>query len=151
MRSAAFILIVVIGSWYGMQAVHELGHVIGALGRIESVSLPLIGFSMTRYAEGGDTLPAIAGGPIFGGLLPCLLLVIPRRRLAGRTGWFFCGFCLIVNGVYIAAGSFIAGGDAADLVQRNVPPIVLVLLGTCSTLAGLFVLHRNGRWAGLVH
>jgi hypothetical protein len=145
-----FAFVMVVGSWYAMELVHEIGHFIGSCGNVRAISIPLLGFSSTEYEPGGDTLWAIGLGPILGAILPLALLAIPKRWAGGRVGWFFAAFCLVVNGVYLSAGSPLSAGDAADLLRMGVHPAFTVSVGSLFAIGGLIVLHYNGRWGGLV-
>ena len=140
---------VLIACWYLMEIIHECGHVLGAHGQVDGVSIPLVGISSTSYSSGNPAIPALASGPLFGALVPLVLLLLPRSTWWGRYAWFFCGFCLIANGVYLAAGVTMSAGDTADLIARGVPIAALVATGTILTIAGFTVWHYNGRWAGL--
>jgi len=140
---------VVIGSWYLMEIIHEGGHVLGARGQVERVTIPLIGISSTSYSSGNPSILALACGPLLGALVPLGLLLLPRATWWGRSGWFFSGFCLVANGIYLAAGVTMTAGDTADLIARGVPIAVLVATGTILTVCGFTVWHHNGRWAGL--
>jgi hypothetical protein len=100
------------GSWQGMLAVHELGHVINAWlsgGTVTKVDLPLIGFSQTHVLPNPHHQFTAWGGALWGTLLPLVLWAVTRRcaKAFGFLAAFFAGFCLIANGVYLAAGSFI--------------------------------------------
>jgi hypothetical protein len=149
-RRFFLVLMAIIGSWYAMEAVHELGHVIGARGEVIAVQIPIIGISSTTYASDMPPTSAIFAGPLFGAVVPCLLLLKPRTGTwFSRTLRFFVGFCLVANGVYLAAGTGLDAGDAADLLQHGVSIVTLIVVGVVLVLLGLGVWHRNGRWCGL--
>jgi hypothetical protein len=106
-------------SWLAMQAVHELGHVVGALlsgGQVAQVILHPATISQTRLAANPHPRFVTWMGPIFGVLLPAAALL--AARVAGwRTRYlfqFFAGFSLVANGAYIAFGSLGPIGDAGD-------------------------------------
>jgi hypothetical protein len=142
-------MVVPVLAWYAMEAVHELGHVIGAGGRVAAVHIPLVGFSMTEYEDGIGTVRSIACGPALGATMPLILLLAPRRRLAGRIARFFAGFCLVANGAYMLAGAYMNEGDAGDLIGFGVTRVSIMVPALLALGLGLWVLHRNGRWAGL--
>jgi hypothetical protein len=62
---------------------------------------------------------------------------------------FFAGFCLVANGVYIAAGSFLGGADPGDMMRNGSPQWLLILFGLVTIPAGLFMWHRQGIYFGL--
>ena len=96
-------------SWFGMQAVHESGHVVAAWasgGRVDRVVL--VPWSISRTDLAFNPLPLIVawGGPLVGTLAPLAAWLMTRvLHLPGRFLLrFFAGFCLVANGVYIGAG-----------------------------------------------
>lgn len=115
-----------LGSWLGMQAVHELGHVSGAWvtgGKVQRVVLHPLTISRTDLAENPSPLAVVWAGPLLGSLLPILLwLVAAAAKMPGNfVLQFFAGFCLIANGVYISLGSFGRIGDCGEML-RTAPP-----------------------------
>ncbi len=140
--------------WYGMQAVHELGHAITAVltgGRVERIVLPIAGFSRTDLAENPRPLLTAWAGPIAGGAVPllafALLRVIPRGLrlwLIAEVTRSFAGFCLIANGAYIGLGWIDRIGDAGDLLRLGAPVWSLCLVGAFFIAGGLLLWHRGG-------
>lgn len=153
-RHAVLILGVLIGSWYGMMAVHELGHVLGASatgGRVERVVLEFTSFSRTDVHPNPSPLLVAWAGPLVGVTLPCLCWAA-----AAATRWrrapllrFWAGFCLLANGAYIGAGSFGRVGDAGDLINHGSPPWTLWTFGLTTACAGLALWNGTGRYFGL--
>jgi len=62
---------------------------------------------------------------------------------------FFAGFCLIANGAYIAAGSFVRIGDSGQMIRHGSPPWQLWLFGALAVPVGLALWHRQGTHFGL--
>ena len=65
----------ILGSWLGMQAVHELGHVLGAWltgGGIARVILNPLTISRTELAHNPSPLLVVWSGPLFGILSPLI-------------------------------------------------------------------------------
>jgi hypothetical protein len=133
-------------AWWPMMAVHELGHIIGSLfsgAKIEKVILwP---WTISQTIRSGSNAPAVDTwfGPLFGALAP-LLVYLPFRRkqsLASRLLGFFCGFCLIANGVYLGLGWVDEVGDAGDLIRLGTNPVWLFSIGTLFVISGLYVWH----------
>ena len=87
-----------------MQAVHELGHVLGTEitgGRVACVVLHPLTISRTDVAENPHPLLVVWAGPLCGVLLP-LLLWASVAKLMPQTAFlarFFTGFCLLANGL----------------------------------------------------
>ena len=66
----------VLGSWLGMQAVHESGHVLGAWltgGKVSRVILHPLTISRTDFAENPRPLVVVWAGPTFGVIAPLVL------------------------------------------------------------------------------
>ncbi|HEX8200003.1 MAG TPA: hypothetical protein VF590_05915 [Isosphaeraceae bacterium] len=141
-------------SWLGMQAVHELGHVLMARAggeRVERVVLHPLAISRTDTTHAAHPLLVVWGGPVVGVLVPLVALGVAG---GARLGWsyllrFFAGFCLIANGVYLGAGSFDGVGDAGDLLRFGAPRWSLILFGLASTPGGLALWHGLGPYFGL--
>ncbi len=155
-RFCQYILIAstLVGSWLGMQAIHELGHVLAAMlsgGRVARVVLHPVAISRTDFSYNPHPLFVAWSGPIFGILLPLTLYAIAEwRRLPGAFVLrFFAGFCLLANGAYLAFGSIDRVGDAGELIRLGAPVWTLWLLGAVSCPAGLWLWHRQGRYFGL--
>lgn len=136
-------------SWYFMMAVHELGHVLGAIatgGQVERVVLHP--FSISRTDVSPNPHPAIVVwlGPLVGICLP-LALAIATWRLptpAHRSLLFVAGFCLIANGGYISFGSFDGIGDCGEMLRTGTPLWVMHLFGITTVTAGLYIWHKLG-------
>jgi hypothetical protein len=135
--------------WLAMMAVHETGHCLNALfsgGRVESVTLPLLGFSRTDLSRNPHPLFVAWGGPVSGVLIPLAILLLARlmlRRLS-RPAAVFAGFCLIANGAYIGLGPFMTAGDGHDLLRHGAPRWTLLVFGATAFSAGLYFWHRAG-------
>ena len=137
-----------------MQAVHELGHVIGAWltgGRVARVVLHPLTISRTDMADNPQPLVVAWSGPLFGIVVPLLLWLLAAilRLAATFVLRFFAGFCLIANGAYLAAGAWARIGDAGDLLRHGSPGWCLWLFGVLAVPAGLWLWHRQGRHFGL--
>lgn len=71
-------------SWLGMMAVHELGHVIGAVltgGKVARVVLHPAAISRTDVSPNPVPLIVAWAGPIFGALIPLFFWLTVRRLL----------------------------------------------------------------------
>ncbi|MCI0638319.1 MAG: hypothetical protein L0Y72_25580 [Gemmataceae bacterium] len=148
------ILSVIVGSWLGMQAIHELGHVLGATisgGRVAQVVLHPLTISRTDLALNPHPLFVVWAGPLVGVLLPLLIwgVVAALRFSFAFVLRFFAGFCLIANGLYIGIGSFDGVGDCGQMLRHGSPMWHLWLFGMVATLAGFWIWHRLGGDFGL--
>jgi hypothetical protein len=144
----------ILGSWLGMQAVHESGHVLGAWltgGRVARVVLHPLTISRTDLAHNPSPLVVVWAGPAVGIAVPLLIwAVAAAARLPGAFVLrFFAGFCLLANGLYIGVGSFDRVGDCGEMLRHGSEPWQLWLFGAATAPAGLWLWHRQGPHFGL--
>ena len=144
----------VLGSWLGMQAVHESGHVLGAWltgGRVARVVLHPLTISRTDLAHNPRPLVVVWAGPVVGAAVPLLVwAVVAATRLPGAFVLrFFAGFCLLANGLYIGAGSFARVGDCGEMLLHGSEMWQLWLFGVVTAPFGLWLWHRQGPHFGL--
>jgi hypothetical protein len=136
-------------SWLLMSAVHELGHVAGALmtgGRIERVVLHPLAISRADVRPNPHPLIVTWAGPVIGVALPlaaraaCWRVSSVVRDLVS----FFAGVCLIANGLYLGVGSFFRIGDAGDLLRHGAAAWQLWTFGVVSVPLGLWFWNGTG-------
>jgi hypothetical protein len=140
--------------WLGMQAVHELGHLLGAWAggeTVHKVVLHPLMISRTDASHDRHPLLVVWGGPILGSLLPLLALGITRLFRSGffYLFQFFAGFCLVANGAYIGVGSFSGVGDAGDLIRHGAPRWTLTVFGIVCVPLGLSLWNGLGTHYGM--
>lgn len=142
-----------LGSWLGMQAIHEAGHVLGALlthGKIARVVLHPFTISRTDLVANPSPLVVVWAGPVFGIVVPFLAWCLAAA--VGFSGAFvlrfFAGFCLIANGVYIGVGSFDGVGDCGQMLRHGSEMWHLWLFGVLATPLGILLWHRQGPYFG---
>lgn len=140
--------------WFGMMAVHELGHVLAALatgGTVTKVVLDPFAISRTDVEPNPKPLIVAWAGPLVGVAVPLFIwgtfhvMRIPGAHLPR----FFAGVCLVANGTYIGIGSFAGIGDADTLVHHGAPIWTLWLFGAVATPAGFGLWHRLGPSFGI--
>jgi hypothetical protein len=153
-HTTVLILATVLGSWLGMQAVHEFGHVLGAWAtgaKVERVVLHPLTISRTDLGRNPRPLLVVWAGPVIGVLLPLVAWGISawRWRSVSFLFRFFAGFCLIANGVYIGFGSWERIGDCGDLLKHGAAIWQLWLFGLIATPAGLLLWNGQGRQFGI--
>ena len=151
-HQVVLILSTLVGSWLGMQIVHEFGHVLGGWltgGQVARVVLHPLTISRTDWAHDPNPLVEVWAGPILGVLLPLACWALFCRRRGVYLVRFFAGFCCIANGAYIAGGSFDRLGDAGDLLRLGSPIWLLWLFGILTIPLGLWLWHRQGPHFGL--
>jgi len=141
-------------SWLAMQAVHESGHVLGAVmsgGAVSKVVLYPFAFSRTDLSRNPHPLLVVWAGPLAGTSLPLLAFLVARclRWPNVYLFRFFAGFCLIANGVYIAFGPSEGGADTAVMLSHGTPRWTMMAFGILSALFGLYLWHRQGPHFGL--
>ncbi len=142
------ILTTLTNAWLLMQAVHELGHVVGGLltgAVIKYVVLHPLEISRTDFGANPSPLVACWSGPFFGAILPVIAWMLARWQRPSSAYWlkFFAGFCLIANGAYLAVGVRDGVGDAGDLLRLGSDPWQLYLFGAIAIPVGLWL------WNGL--
>lgn len=155
-RHHQLVLIVstLIACWLGMQAVHEAGHVLGALatgGSVQRIELHPATISRTELATNPKPLIVVWAGPVFGITFPIILwLVAAGLKLRGAFVLrFFAGFCLIANGAYIGIGSFDRVGDCGEMLRHGSELWQLWLFGALTVPTGFWLWHRQGERFGL--
>lgn len=156
MRNYQIILIIAtfLACWLGMQAVHELGHVLGAMvtgGSVSKVVLHPLTISRTDLHNNPSPLLVVWMGPVLGVLLPVLLWLIIHllRWRAAFVFRFFAGFCLITNGLYIGFGSFDNIGDCQVMLKNGSKEWQLWLFGLVTVPCGFWLWHNQGVHFGL--
>jgi len=148
------ILSTLLGSWLGMQAVHESGHVVGAWltgGQVAKVVLYPLTISRTDLAVNPSPLFVVWCGPVMGVVLPLVLwgIAVGLRITGAFVLRFFAGFCLIANGAYIGCGSFDRVGDCKQMLRFGSGLWQLWLFGVLTVPLGLWLWHRQGPYFGL--
>lgn len=141
-------------SWLAMQAVHELGHISGAwLTKADVTKVALHPFILSRTDLGSNPHPHVVvwSGPLAGVLIPLLALLLAGlfRSPGIYLFRFFAGFCLIVNGVYIAFGPAAGAADTGVMIQHGSPRWLMVLFGILTVPSGLYLWHNQGKYFGL--
>ncbi len=145
-----FILIFLIVCCFGMESVHELGHVLAAWcsgATVERVVLLPISRTDTTGVE--HPLFVYGAGAAFGAVFPVVLWLVVRllRLKIAYLFRFFAGFCLIANGAYIGADfSTVGPTDAGLLMEHGANRVVLVLFGLICVSSGLFLWHGQSRF-----
>jgi hypothetical protein len=135
--------------WLGMMAVHELGHVVGALttgGHIQQVVVHPMAISRTDVDPNPSPGVVVWLGPILGCAIPlAMALMVPRnQRTARPLAFFFSGFCFVANGAYIGLGAFDEVGDCREMLRTGSPQWVLIAFGITGTVIGFALWHRLG-------
>jgi hypothetical protein len=146
-RKLVFAVCLVALSWYGMMAVHELGHVVGAWatgGTVTGVFLHPLSISRTDVLPNPYPGIVVWLGPVVGSLLPLLLVACGRSCRAETYVGFFAGFCMIANGAYISVGTLEGIGDAGEMLRCGAPVWTLVAFGAVGISSGLMIWHRLG-------
>jgi hypothetical protein len=140
--------------WFGMMAVHELGHVVGVLatgGAVAKVVLYPLTISRTDVSVNPCPLLVVWTGPIVGVVLLVGLAILARvgKLRCAYLLRFFAGFCLIANGCYVGLGSFGGVGDAGDMLRLGSPIGCLWLFGLATVPFGFYLWNGLGPNFGL--
>jgi hypothetical protein len=153
LHQVVLIVSTLVGSWLGMQAIHEWGHVLGAWatgGTVQSVVLHPLTISHTELTENPHPLIVVWAGPVLGALIPLAFWAIANLYKSPITFLlrFFAGFCLIANGLYIALGSFEGVGDSGVMLQLGSARWQLWLFGASTVPTGFWLWHKQGAQFG---
>jgi len=140
--------------WLSMQAVHELGHVLGAWmtgAVVTEVVLHPLTISRTDVAKNSWPTVVVWAGPMVGVLLPLVAMLLAKLFRAPGIYLFrlFAGFCLIANGAYIAFGPGDGAADTGVMIQHGSPRWAMVLFGLVTIPLGLYLWHGQGKHFGL--
>jgi hypothetical protein len=143
-------------SWLAMQAVHELGHVLGAVatgGQVVHVALHPCSISRTDVYPNPHPLAVVWAGPLAGVLFPLAAWLLARAtRVPGDYLFrFFAGFCLVANGVYIGLAALIGVADAGDMLRHGSPLWQPLAYGLLTAPLGFWLWHGVGPKFGLGH
>ena len=137
-----------------MQAVHECGHILGALltgAEVKQVVLDPLSISRTDIGLNPNPLFVVWAGPVLGVFIPAGIWSIARvsRMPECFVFRFFAGFCGIANGAYIAVGSLGGIGDSGEMLRHGSEVWMLWSFGAVTVSAGLWLWHGEGRHFGL--
>ncbi|MCL2005831.1 MAG: hypothetical protein FWG73_06665 [Planctomycetaceae bacterium] len=144
------ILLFLTACWFGMLAVHELGHIMAACASgavIEQIIVFPISWTKIRNVE--YPLFVYGAGAVAGTMLPLFIWLLARwfRLKTEYLFRFFAGFCLIANGAYIGCDFSTTGpSDAGLLIEYGANRLVLVIFGVFCICVGLFLWHGQSRW-----
>jgi hypothetical protein len=141
-------------SWLAMQAIHELGHVLGAVttgGHVTKVVLHPCTISRTDVSPNPRPLLVVWAGPVVGATLPLLVFLIARALHSPDVYLFrfFAGFCLIANSCYIGLGSIQGLADAGVMLMHGAFRWQLILFGILTAPLGLYLWNGLGPKFGL--
>ena len=145
LRTATFWVLFLTACWFGMQAVHESGHVLATwISGANVERVVLLPLSRTDTNNVQYPLFVHGAGAVFGSAFPLLLWFIVwmfHRRVAYLFR-FFAGFCLIANGSYIACDFSVTGPtDAGLLIEHGAGRLYLVIFGVVCVSGGLSLWH----------
>lgn len=148
-RTFTFAGLMLVLSWYGMMAVHELGHVVGAMstgGTLQRVVLHPMSISRTDVSPNPHPAWVVWLGPVLGCLMPLAVTCFTSgcETTIRKSAQFFAGFCLIANGAYIAIGSFDQVGDCGELLRTGAPQAILIAFGAITIPLGFALWHKLG-------
>ena len=144
-----FVVSILAISWLAMMAIHELGHVLGAIvtgGTVERVVLHPLSISRTDVSPNPHPAAVVWLGPIVGSVVPlAALAVIPQRLNDLRViVAFFAGFCLVANGAYISLGWIGQVGDCGEMLRSGTPIWLMIAFGGITIPLGFYLWHGLG-------
>lgn len=153
MTRLVLIVSTLMASWWGMQGVHELGHVLGAWltgGHVSRVVLHPLSLSRTDLSHNPVPLVVVWAGPVMGCMIPLAIWgwAAWSRSSVAFVLRFWAGFCLVANGAYLAFGALGKIGDCGVLREQGVPVWALWMFGAVTMPVGLCCWHRQGKHFG---
>lgn len=140
--------------WLLMQALHETGHVLGAMltgGRVVRLDLHPLHISSTQVAPNPHPATVCWSGPLMGVTLPVVMWLI-AGGLRFRFEYYFrflAGFCLVANGAYLGSASITPVGDAQDLLRMGISLVWLNFFAAVTIPAGFCLWNGQGRYFGI--
>jgi len=142
-RNAAALLAVV-------QAVHELGHAVGAwITGGQVVRMVLHPGTISRTDVEPNPHPLVWAGPLVGVFFFFFTWALfAAAKLPASFLRLLAGFCLIANGAYIGLGSFRKIGDCGVILRNGSPLWLLWLFGIVTIPAGLCLLDGTRDYFG---
>ncbi len=140
--------------WFGLQAFHELGHVLAAWatgGHVRQVVLHPLTVSRTDVLPNPRPLVVLWAGPLLGAVLPTVLWGLWRvvRAPAEDLVRLFAAVCWVAAGAYVCGGAVAWAGDAGDLLRLGCSRWTLLAVGAVQTAVGLALWHTLGTGFGL--
>lgn len=124
-------------SWLVMTSIHELGHIVGGWcsgAKLQQVDL--LPWHLPYSIFDPDPLPLVTlwCGPVLGVLVPLTVALLLRQYWM----WFIANFCLLANGVYIAAAWFSGDRylDTPQLLAHGAHPFTIALYCTLTIGGG---------------
>ncbi len=148
-RRWTWLAVFVVLCWFGMEIVHESGHVLAAWCSGATVERVVL-WPISRTDISGAEYPLFihGAGAVLGAAFPVLFWMF--------TAWlqwksvflfrFFAGFCLIANGAYIGGDfSNVGPTDGGMLIEHGASRLVLVLFGLICVSCGLLLWHGQSR------
>lgn len=153
-RMLQFAILLVV-SWCAMTFTHEIGHIVcGCLsgGLLRSWELRPWHLPYSLFNPDPHPLVTLWGGPVLGVALPAASALIVRRPWA----WFVASFCVLANGVYLAAGwaSVDRFLDTPQLLEHGASSVAIALYCLLTIPVGYIGFRRqcmtilSRGWAG---
>lgn len=127
-----------------MLETHELGHIVGGYlsgGRLQSADMWPWHLPYSIFQPDPHPLITLWSGLISWALVPLLLALLIRRYWA----WFIARFCLLANGLYIAAGWWSGDPflDTTKLLEHGSHRLLIATYCALTIGFGYFVFRRS--------
>ncbi|WP_345687467.1 hypothetical protein [Novipirellula caenicola] len=130
-------LLLLIASWIVMTTTHEVGHLIGGYlggGTLQHAELRPWRLPHSHFAPDPHPLLTIWSGPLVGVLTPLLVAITIRNA----SVWFIANFCVLANGVYLAAAWFSGDPllDTPRLLAAGASPLTIAIFCALTLIWG---------------
>jgi hypothetical protein len=137
-------LALLVASWCVMTFTHETGHILAGWfcgGTLRSADLLPWHLPYSIFDPDPKPLVTLWSGPILGVIVPLGLAILIRRDWM----WFIAFFCMLANGVYIAA-AWPAGDrflDTPQMLEHGAHPVTVAVYCVLTIVAGYVGFRRS--------
>jgi hypothetical protein len=145
------LLVLLVASWCVMTTTHEVGHLVGGwLGGGTLREADLAPWRLPYSVFDPDPRPLLTrwSGPLLGAAVPLIVAWLVRRPWM----WFIAHFCVLANGVYLAAawGSGDRFLDTPQLLEHGAHPATIAVYCAITIGFGYLGLRREVTriWSG---
>lgn len=142
--SIAKLVVLLLCAWPGMLLSHEFGHILGGWlsgGMLKDYDLHPWRLPFSIHDPDPHPLFTLWSGPIFGVIAPLIAALLIRRRWS----WFIADFCILANGLYLAA-SWASGDqylDTTQLLAKGAHPSSILLYCAVTIPVGYLRFRRD--------
>lgn len=140
--------ILLAASWIAMTFLHETGHILGGWccgGTLTSADLIPWHLPYSIFDPDPHPLVTLWCGPVLGVVIPVGLAMVINREWM----WFMANFCVLTNGVYLAAAWFSGDRylDTPKLLEHGANPVTIGIYCLVTISVGYVRFRRHCLYA----